>query len=357
MSANSRVLNLTATSTGIPLTSPNTIGMSGIAAFVNALPFHRKTIKRESNIHLPMLDSSNNVVPSAAPTVVSVDDCDSLISSNSLRFDLVSAEYSLASKLNVIHPYHPSAPRLNSDRRVEVIAHRGALYDEPENTLQAFRKAAELGADAVELDVFLLPKCGTLIVFHGYGSDENPGWLKGYCTQSEGNILDLDYEQVQNLTFDNDGEEFACGADRIEGSKIPKLEDVLNLAKQMNFKVTIELKGPGTEIVVDRETMRPTHRYKTGCLFVEPPPNFVSIATCVGASEVHLKYDSCTKDRIEMIHAAGMDSMAWFRGHIGMYEDVTERYKDVGNEDELMYKTVIATGVRKLCVNRPDMLV
>mmetsp|Transcript_5109 Transcript_5109/g.6937 ORF Transcript_5109/g.6937 Transcript_5109/m.6937 type:complete len:167 (-) Transcript_5109:46-546(-) len=160
----------------------------------------------------------------------------------------------------------------------------------------------------------------------------------------------------------------------------------------MNFKVTIELKGPGTaepcldlvekldmvdqvvfssfehtriarirelrpEIVVDRETMRPTHRYKTGCLFVEPPPNFVSIATCVGASEVHLKYDSCTKDRIEMIHAAGMDSMAWFRGHIGMYEDVTERYKDVGNEDELMYKTVIATGVRKLCVNRPDMLV
>ena len=99
MSANSGELNLIATSTGIPLTSQNTIGMSGIAAFVNALPFHRKTFKRESNIHLPMLETSNNVFPSATPTVVSVDDCDSLISSNSLRFDIVSAEYSLASKL------------------------------------------------------------------------------------------------------------------------------------------------------------------------------------------------------------------------------------------------------------------
>jgi glycerophosphoryl diester phosphodiesterase len=34
-----------------------------------------------------------------------------------------------------------------------VIAHRGASADRPENTVEAFRHAAELGADAVELDV------------------------------------------------------------------------------------------------------------------------------------------------------------------------------------------------------------
>ena len=39
-----------------------------------------------------------------------------------------------------------------------------------------FQKCAEMGADAVELDVFLL-KCGNLIVFHGAGSDKNPGQL------------------------------------------------------------------------------------------------------------------------------------------------------------------------------------
>lgn len=35
-----------------------------------------------------------------------------------------------------------------------VIAHRGASYDEPENTLPAFERAIEVGADYVELDVW-----------------------------------------------------------------------------------------------------------------------------------------------------------------------------------------------------------
>ncbi|HRE02257.1 MAG TPA: glycerophosphodiester phosphodiesterase, partial [Ilumatobacteraceae bacterium] len=36
---------------------------------------------------------------------------------------------------------------------VHVLAHRGASAAEPENTIAAFRRAAEMGADAVELDV------------------------------------------------------------------------------------------------------------------------------------------------------------------------------------------------------------
>ena len=34
-----------------------------------------------------------------------------------------------------------------------VLAHRGANRERPENTLAAFRRAVELGADGVELDV------------------------------------------------------------------------------------------------------------------------------------------------------------------------------------------------------------
>jgi glycerophosphoryl diester phosphodiesterase len=37
---------------------------------------------------------------------------------------------------------------------VFVIAHRGASYDEPENTLPAFERAIAVGADYVELDVW-----------------------------------------------------------------------------------------------------------------------------------------------------------------------------------------------------------
>ena len=46
-----------------------------------------------------------------------------------------------------------------------VIAHRGASYDEVENTLPAFERAIELGADYVEFDV-QASSDGGLVVFH-----------------------------------------------------------------------------------------------------------------------------------------------------------------------------------------------
>lgn len=46
-----------------------------------------------------------------------------------------------------------------------VIAHRGASGDEPENTLAAFRRAIELGADYVEFDV-QATRDGELVVAH-----------------------------------------------------------------------------------------------------------------------------------------------------------------------------------------------
>jgi glycerophosphoryl diester phosphodiesterase len=46
-----------------------------------------------------------------------------------------------------------------------VIAHRGACWDEPENTLPAFERAIEVGADYVEFDVRAAPD-GSLVCAH-----------------------------------------------------------------------------------------------------------------------------------------------------------------------------------------------
>lgn len=46
-----------------------------------------------------------------------------------------------------------------------VIAHRGVSWDLPENTLPAFERAIQLGADYVELDVHASPD-GSLVVCH-----------------------------------------------------------------------------------------------------------------------------------------------------------------------------------------------
>jgi glycerophosphoryl diester phosphodiesterase len=48
---------------------------------------------------------------------------------------------------------------------VLVIAHRGASFERPENTLPAFERAIELGADFVEFDVHAA-RDGTLVVVH-----------------------------------------------------------------------------------------------------------------------------------------------------------------------------------------------
>jgi glycerophosphoryl diester phosphodiesterase len=47
-----------------------------------------------------------------------------------------------------------------------VIAHRGASFERPENSLAAFERAIELGADYVELDVHA-DASGELVVTHG----------------------------------------------------------------------------------------------------------------------------------------------------------------------------------------------
>src|SRR5436190_22765149 len=54
---------------------------------------------------------------------------------------------------------------LEVSTRPLVIAHRGASRDQPENSVRAFRRAIEAGADFVELDVHATVD-GELIVVH-----------------------------------------------------------------------------------------------------------------------------------------------------------------------------------------------
>lgn len=50
---------------------------------------------------------------------------------------------------------------------VEIIAHRGASFDAPENTLAAFKLGYEQGADAIELDVHLTRDQQVVVIHDG----------------------------------------------------------------------------------------------------------------------------------------------------------------------------------------------
>lgn len=98
----------------------------------------------------------------------------SILSVNSLAQQEMQTQY--VSFFSVQNVTHLPIQHMN----IKNIGHRGSPYTALENTGRSFVHAAQAGADGVELDVFLL-KCGTLVVFHGSGDDNNPGLLNSYC--------------------------------------------------------------------------------------------------------------------------------------------------------------------------------
>ena len=112
----------------------------------------------------------------------------------------------------------------------EIIAHRGCPDTAPENTIPAFLRALELGADAVELDVRLTAD-RVLVVYHYFYLDK--------ITDLTGPIFTRTWDQISRARFQN-----ASGSE----IGIPLLEQVLDvLAGRMGLE--IEIKGPETESV------------------------------------------------------------------------------------------------------------
>jgi len=102
-----------------------------------------------------------------------------------------------------------------------VIAHRGANSEAPENTLIAFSKAVEIGADFIEFDI-RLTKDNEIIIMH----DENTKRTTGY----DGLIKNMTLSELKKLN---------CGDETVE-AEIPTLEETINL-KRGNTKLQIEM--------------------------------------------------------------------------------------------------------------------
>ena len=94
----------------------------------------------------------------------------------------------------------------------EITAHRGASYDAPENTLEAFKLAWEKGADYIEGD-FFLTKDGKVVCFH----DKHTGRLS---------TKKLDVEQSNWSDLKNLDVGIKKGK-KWRGVKMPLLDDVL----------------------------------------------------------------------------------------------------------------------------------
>lgn len=104
------------------------------------------------------------------------------------------------------------------------VGHRGARAYEPENTLRSYKKALELGVNAMELDV-RMTKDGEIAVIHDAEVDRT--------TNGKGLVSQLTMKEIKQLNTEKD-------------EKIPTLEEALDFLDK-KVKVLIELKETGFE--------------------------------------------------------------------------------------------------------------
>jgi glycerophosphoryl diester phosphodiesterase len=104
-------------------------------------------------------------------------------------------------------------------KQILLIAHRGASAYAPENSLEAFEKAMQMNAKAIECDV-RLSKDRKIVVIHDETIDRT--------TKRKGKVSDYNAEELKKFN-------------------IPELHEVLDLIKEKDILLLIEIKESGTE--------------------------------------------------------------------------------------------------------------
>lgn len=206
----------------------------------------------------------------------------------------------------------------------KIVGHRGAAALAPENTLAGFRKAAEVGAQMVELDAKLSAD-GIVICHH-----DNE---LGRTSDGTGPVAVQDFAALRALDA---GGWFGPS---FKGERIPTLAEALALIAELGMGMNVEIKPcPGRE----RETAAATiavvrahwkgsfpfqfSSFKLAALEValaEAPDlprgyltddfaeGWLETAQRLQAVSVNGNFRRYTKQRIDAVHAAGMKALAY----------------------------------------------
>lgn len=224
-------------------------------------------------------------------------------------------------------------------RGPECISHRGAHDDLPENSLPAFLRALELGADAIELDVHAT-RDGVVVVHHDplLNADRVP-------PAANRAIAQLHWKELREYPLS-------------EGILIPSLAEVLE-GVGSGPMVYVEVKGANIEPLVVRCIRESSancavhsfdHRIvqtvkkqfpaiRTGVLEVARHTDPCASLVSTGAQDLWQEASFIDEDLVLRVHACGGRVIAWTAN------------------DPAQWKTLRAIGVDALCTDRVEDLV
>ncbi len=205
------------------------------------------------------------------------------------------------------------------ERRFWHIGHRGASAHAPDNTPAAIRKAAELAADMVEIDVQMSAD-GVPVVIHDLELDRFPGY--------SGAVRNHTWAQLSAIDVGG-------------GEHIPTLAEAIRLCRELGLGMYIELKSgdtiPAVVQAIQKDQLyymvivasfRPDWlawvkatdaRIVTSVLFSSPHVDPIKQAQAVGAEYVHPCWENVsphphqllTPEWIQKVRAAGLGIIVW----------------------------------------------
>ena len=136
-----------------------------------------------------------------------------------------------------------AAPRQGG---VYVVAHRGAHEGIPENTLPAYAKAIDLGADFVEVDI-RTTKDGKFVSIHNATVD-------GYAPGAAGRVKEMTFDQLRARDVGaRVGPEWA-------GTRIPSFDEILDLCRG-KIGIYLDLKDAPVAPLVEMIRQRGMERH------------------------------------------------------------------------------------------------
>lgn len=213
-------------------------------------------------------------------------------------------------------PPDPRQPAGGAPSRTLRLGHRGASAGAPENTLLAFRRAIELGADGIECDIQRSAD-GELVIIHDDGVERT--------TDGTGIVGNLPYAALAAL-------------DAGQGERIPTLAETLRwatdtIAGGVAPFLNLELKGTGTgpDTLValgragypgplalssfDYPTLEETRQADGAVeLWLLSGPyhdDLIAQARAIGATCLDLNHRAITPAVAAQVAAAGLGLVAW----------------------------------------------
>ena len=222
----------------------------------------------------------------------------------------------------------------NEVRVPAVIAHRGASRAERENTLEAFRRAAAMGADAVELDVRRTAD-GVLVVHHDPRLDDRRVIVETGYRDLPAHVptlaaaLDACAGMWVNVEIKNDPEE--PDFDRTDSIADDTIAHLVARGEDHRWVISsfrIE--------TVDRcRALAPTIR--TAWLCVEAPEGVARTLVAKGHIALHPWVAMLTRSTVEACHAVGVQVNTWTC------------------DDPAKMAELIEWGIDGICTNVPDV--